>query len=331
LDLFATSSQNQSTSYLTTPLNVGLVQPLFQFNSFKWDKEIQKIQYERAKKSYTEENEIIALEVVNRYFRLFLAGLNLETAISNQTYLADLASTSEKRFELGRIGETEMLQVQLSARNADTRVASLNQSIQNLTEDLRDYLGIQEEVSFELLNPGEFEEYFVDEAMALEYANANRSQVAVFDLRLKQAQRDLEEAKNFNSPALNLQANFGLTNSAKTFGNAFSGLQDQESVTMSVSIPIADWGRSKARREIAKSALELEQLQIKEDRIQFEREVAGKENATNLNIAIQEYASAEQGYYQALWELWQVHYQLRLSTLYDFKEGKPLKREVEGR
>ena len=362
LDLFGTSSQEKSSTYLSTPLNIGLIQPLFQFNAYKWNKEIIDLEYSQAQKTYTEENEIIALEVVNRYFGLYITELDLITAHDNQLYLDSLAKISVHRFELGRIGETEMLQVQLSARNADTRVASLNQQLQNRTENLRDYLGIQEEVTFSLTNPGEFEKYFVDKDLALQYANAHRSQVIQFDIRLKEAQRDLEAAKKINSPQLNINAQFGLTNSAPTFGGAFSGLQDQESIQMGVSIPIADWGRSKAQREIAKSTLDLEQLQIKEGRIQFEREVVlgveqlllvrdrlqlekialeiatkrqeiakkrytlGKEDATNLNIAIQEYATAEQGYYSALWELWQAHYQLRLSTLFDFQENKPLKK-----
>lgn len=365
LDLFGTSSQEKSSSYLTNPLNLRIIQPIFQFNSFSWDRDLMEMEYDQAQKTYTEENEIIALEVVNRFFQLYLSELNLITALDNQKYLDSLAVTAQNRFDLGRIGETEMLQVQLSARNADTRVASLNQQLQNQTENLRDYLGIQEEVTFELADPGEFDEYYVDRDQALLLANQNRSLVAEFDIRLKRAKRDLEEAKNFNSPQLNLDASFGLTGTSRTFGDAFSPLQDQESIRIGVEIPIADWGRAKARREIAQSALELEQLTIREDRIQFEREVdlavdqlslvrerlelqkvaldiatkrqeiakaryqLGKEDATNLNIAIQEYATAEQGYYQALYELWQVHYQLRLATLYDFQRNVPLKKEEE--
>ena len=364
LDLFQTSSQDKSTSYLSAPLSIGFNQPLFQFNQFKWNKEIIDLEYQRAEKRFTEEFEMIAVEVVNRYFDLYLTDLRLITSRDNQQYLDSLANTAVRRFELGRIGETEMLQVQLSARNADALVTTLEQDQQNKTELLRDYLGIQEEVRFELGDPATIEAYLVDESQALDLARANRSIMKDFEIRLKNANMDLEQARNANQPELNITGSFGLTQSSPTFSGAFSGLQDQESVQIGITIPIADWGRSKAQREIAQSSLALEELLVREDRINFEREVAltvnqislvrdrlilarealtiadkrqdiskkryelGKQDATNLNIAIQEYATAEQSYYQTLWEMWQIHFQLRLLTLYDFIERAPLSRPI---
>ena len=365
LDLFGTSSQTKSTSYLSAPLSIGFNQPLFQFNRFKWTQQINELEYKRAEKLFVEEKEMIAFEVVNRYFQLYLNELTLATATNNQNYLDSLANTAVKRFELGRIGETEMLQVQLSAKNANALVASLEQDKQNNTERLRNYLGIREEVIFNLQNPGEIEAYLIDKSLALEYANKNRSRIMDFDIRIQNAMMDVEEARSANQPDLNITGSFGLTQSSNTFGGAFSGLRDQESIRLSVRIPIADWGRSKAQREIAQSSLALEELQLKEDRIDFEREVAlavdrlslirerlllaktaldiankrqdiskkryqlGKQDATNLNIAIQEYANAERSYYQALWDMWQVHHQIRLLTLYDFQSNEVIEYDTE--
>ena len=364
LDLFGTSSQTKSTSYLSAPLSIGFNQPLFQFNRFKWDQQINELEFKRAEKLFVEEKEMIAFEVVNRYFQLYLNELTLATATNNQNYLDSLANTAVKRFELGRIGETEMLQVQLSAKNANAQVASLEQDKQNNTERLRNYLGIREEVRLNLQDPAEKETSLIDKSLALEYANKNRSRIMDFDIRIKSAMMDVEVARSTNQPDLNITGSFGLTQSSSTFGGAFSGLRDQESIRLSVRIPIADWGRSRAQREIAQSSLALEELQLKEDRIDFEREVVlavdrlslirerlllaktaldiaqkrqdiskkryqlGKQDATNLNIAIQEYANAERSYYQALWDMWQVHHQIRLLTLYDFQSNEVIEYET---
>ena len=60
LDIFETDGVNASTSYLSTPLNVGFYQPLFQFNSMKWRKTIEPLLYEERKKEYSEEMEAVA-------------------------------------------------------------------------------------------------------------------------------------------------------------------------------------------------------------------------------------------------------------------------------
>ncbi len=360
LDLFGTSTQDRSSSYLSTPLRIGFNQPLFQFNSIKWEQELMRLEYVKAEKLYVEEYEMVAVEVVNRFFDLYLTELNLKTALINQQYLDSLSTTAKNRFSLGRIGETEMLQVGLSALNAEALVSSLEQEKQNKTELLRNYLSIREEVVFDLQNPGEIEAYFVDVEQALLLAQQNQSQIADFDLRLKNAQLELQEAKAANKPEVTIGGNFGLTNSAKSLGNVFGGLKDQESLQISLRIPIADWGLTKAQRKIAESSIELEELLIKDEKINFTREIEvtidqieivrkrlelaktalaiankrqdiakkryqlGKQDATNLNIAIQEYARAEQSYYQALWEMWQTHYRIRLLTLYDFQSNTPL-------
>ena len=103
----------------------------------------------RAEKKFVEDREMIALETTNRFFDLYLAKLEIQIARDNQSYLDTLAIFAEGRFQMGRISETEMLQVQLSARNAEARVSELNQDLQTKTERLRDYLGIKENVIFE--------------------------------------------------------------------------------------------------------------------------------------------------------------------------------------
>ena len=52
LDIFATSSQQKSSSYLSAPLSVGFNQPLFQFNEFKWQQELMDLEYQRAEKRF---------------------------------------------------------------------------------------------------------------------------------------------------------------------------------------------------------------------------------------------------------------------------------------
>ncbi len=365
LDLFSTNVQNKSTSYLSAPLNIGFVQPLFAFNQFKWNQELQKMQYTRAGKRRVEENEMIAIEVLNRYFDLYLTELNLETIRDNFRYLDSLAIIAEGRFGLGRIGETEMLQVQLSAQNSRALVARLEQDRQDKNERLRNYLGLEEQVLFVLIPPDILMPYDVSFQRALDYAREHRSEIADFEIRIKQAQLEVEQAKYLNRPEISLTGRFGLTQTAQSFGDAFRGLQDQESVRLSFNVPIADWGRSKSQREIAKSDLELEELQVRQERINLEREIdlatsqiylvreqlilaerafqiaekrqdiakkrytLGTQDATNLNIAIQEYASAKENYYSVLWDLWQIHYRIRMMTLFDFQLNVPLRVDVE--
>lgn len=353
-------SAQSSTSYRSNPITIGFDQPIFRLNPYKWDRQEAEINYAASKKRFVEDKERIAFESVNNFFDLYISQLTLDEAIRNSKYLDSLSVNAEGRFSVGRISETELLQIQLSAKNAKGTVAQLNLSVQNKIEILRDFLGIQTAVDFDLLTPTPITVYTIDKDKALEYALKNRSVTEDFRLRLLSAERQLASAQKNNGPNLRLSGSFGLTQTSPTVQGAFQELLDQEQISLSIDIPIADFGRAKAQREIAKSNLELTQLQLKQDQVSFEREILvnveqfnlkrdqlklaeealaiakkrvdiakkrfkiGKIDVTNLNIAIQEELGAQQGYYATLWDLWRAHYTIRNLTLYDFENDVPL-------
>lgn len=354
LDLFRTTSQNYSRSYLTNAISIGFNQPIFQFNQWGWMRKINDIEYAQSKQRYIEETEEIIYDATNLYFDLYISKLDLSQANRNKAYLDSLSEIADGRFVVGRISETDMLQIRLSAKNANAELNRIELEVQNKNEELRNFLGITEEVRFELNDPQNIPDYTIEIEKALEEAERNRTRTADFRLRLLRAEMDLDETEKSSGINLSLNGSFGLSQSGNNVGDAYRDLLDQESITLSVNIPIADWGRRKAQREIARSNLELEQLQVEQDRISFQREIIvnveqfdlkrrqlelakesfdigtarlniaknryniGKIDVTNLNIAIQEHESARQRYYAALWTLRRAHHEIRLLTLYDF-------------
>ncbi len=44
--------ENDSKKYITTPLSIGLTQPLFRYNALKWQKKTEPLKYEAAKKTF---------------------------------------------------------------------------------------------------------------------------------------------------------------------------------------------------------------------------------------------------------------------------------------
>jgi len=360
LDQFQTDSQDAASSYLSSPIRVGFNQPILRFNPFKWDKLEADLVYESAKKQFVEDRERVAFSAMNNFFDLYTTKLSLDEAKNNKTYLDSLAINAKGRYDVGRISETDLLQIQLTAKNADANVARLALGVQNKTEVLRDFLGITQGVQFDLQKPEPITIYMIDKDVALDYARQNRSQTELFRLDLLNAERQLEQAQRENGVNMRLTGQFGLTQFADDIPGAYSNLLDQENVALSITVPIADFGRAKAQREIAKSNLELTRLQIRQSEVTFERDILvnveqfelkrdqlqlaeealeialkrldiakkrfdiGKVDVTNLNIAIQEERSARQQYFSNLWELWIAHYTIRNLTLYDFENGVPL-------
>ncbi|MCB0686369.1 MAG: TolC family protein [Saprospiraceae bacterium] len=357
IDLFGT---NSGKSYLSAPLRFGFIQPLFQFNSDKWFRQIQGLDYESSKKQYAEEKAQIAYDAVNLFFELYVAQLNLQEARRQKIYVDSLYEVSLGRFDVGRIAETDLLQIELRTKNADTEVATELLNYQTANEQLRTFIGVKDNVEFNLLDPETLPEYAIDAGTALEYAKRYRSQTTEFRIRLLQAQMNMDEARKSGGVNVDLSGSFGLSQTGPTLVDAYRNPIDQEGLTLSLEIPIADWGKNRSEREIAKSNLELTQRTIELENVNFEREVVlrvqqfelkrsqlalarraadvaekrvdiaksryqiGKIDVTELNIALNEYETARRGYFQSLWALWTAHYEIRNLTLFDFITDKKL-------
>ncbi len=364
IDIFSTESRDYELSYLSSPVSLDFFQPLFAFNQLRWDKIIQPLRFDEAKRQFSEDMEEVAYTTSQLFFDVLIAQLNQQAAIRDKTNADTLLGISRGRFEVGRIAETELLNIELNAMNADADLASQTLNLQTSTERLRDFLGIQRAVYFKLLPPDEIPGFLIDADRALEFAIKNRSETIQFSRRLAEADQNVARAKAQRSPDITINGSFGLSQTANSLSGAFDDLLDQERIRIGMNIPIADWGKAKARLEIAQSNSDLTRMQVDRDRITFERDILvkvqqfglvrdqvrlafrayevaqkrlsitrqryriGKLLVTDLNIAITEEANSRRSYINALRDFWLAYYDLRRLTLYDFMNDKSLKRPV---
>lgn len=363
LDLFKTDVIDASTSYVSNPFFFGFSQPITGFNQLKWNKRIMPMIYQESKAKFSEDLESVALRAVSRFFTLLNAQMNLKAAEARKEVADELFLLGENRFSVGNIAETDLLQLEMDVMSADTDISRAKLQKQTANENLRNFLGISENVNFELFLPLEIPEFEIDMDRALSNARSNRSRILELQRQLLEAEQEVASTKASTGINGELSGEVGITGLGSSFGDAYRGLQDQQIITLRLSIPLADWGKSKARYEIAKSNYELINLNTSLERINFENEVRiavqqfvlvkenvelarrsydasqkrydltrkryviGKVDITDLNLADREQENQRQNYVQAINQFWQSYYDIRSLTLYDFINNRSLVRE----
>ena len=360
IDAFKTAGVPMSISYRSAPVNVGFVQPLFQYNAMKWRKQIEPIIYKESQKQYSEQMEAVAYQSASLFFNLLISQLDAEAAERDKANADTLLILSQGRFDVGKIAETDLLQIQLNAMQAEARLAEAQLNMQTNSEELRDFLDLQGEIDFDLVPPYLLPGVIINPEEALNYAMEHRSDVVAYDRRLREAEREVDRARGETGVTASLIGQFGLTQTGSALAQVYTNLLDQEVVTMSLTVPIADWGKSKARRAVALSSLELEQRQVGQERENFRRivmlkaqqfdlvrrnaEIAGKSldaartrydityqryligkiSVTDLNLALADQESARRAYLQSIRDFWMALFEIREMTLYDFVEDRSL-------
>ncbi len=363
LDIFREQADN-ITSYFSTPVSIGFTQPIFGFNQMKWNQKIEPLRYQEATRQFAEEMEGIAYQAAQYFFDVFISQLDLQASTRDKANADTLLSISRGRFGAGRIAETELLQVELSAMNADAAMQEALLALQTGTERLRNYLGIKKAVNFKLTPPTNIPEFELDAKKALAHAKENRSDMITFERKLKEADEAVARAKANSGLQMDMYGVFSLSQTGDKVSNSYKDPLDNETFQLGFEIPIFDWGKARSRLETAVSNRDLTQMNVEQDRVNFEQEILlkvkqfellksktalslrayeismkreemtrnryyiGKYDILDLNVAVSEKEGARRGYMNALKAYWLAYYDIRRTILYDFERNVSLVRSA---
>ncbi|MBN1337882.1 MAG: TolC family protein [Bacteroidales bacterium] len=351
------------TQYLSTPINIGYSQPLFKYNSFKWEKRLEPMKYQEAKKRYLEDMEQVAITATNHFFNLLLSQIREKIALINQANYDTMYKIAQGRFNLGKIAENELLQLELQYLRSTSAVEEAKIDVENKLFRLKSYLRIQDDLPLVLIPPSNIKSLKIDYTLAREQARQNSSEAIAFERRLLEAEEQVNMAKMDGRFDAELYAVYGLTQRANDFDYVYDDPLDQQQLTFGISVPILDWGVAKGKIKMAQSNQELVQTTIEQEQIDFDQEIflktarfnmqykqvvisakadtvaaksyeiskarylIGKISITDLNIAQAEADNSKSNYINSLWTYWSNYYEIRKLTLFDFENNREIRIE----
>ncbi|TKC08696.1 TolC family protein [Pedobacter frigoris] len=347
----------KQTRYSGSPLVIGFNQPLFSFNSFKWDKKIEPLKYEESKKKYTEDLEYISKMASTLFFDLLIAQINHEIAVKNKKNNDTLYKIGEMKAGMGKLSRDELMQLKLASLNAGKALSQADLYVESAMLNFKFYIGNKSDAAIALLLPEKLAKFDIDMSIAISEARKNKHQTVEFRRTLLEAQKEVARAHGDNGLNASLFATFGLSNKANDIPGIYSNPKDQQTLRIGVQVPILDWGRSAARIKTAQANQKLAEYSIAMQENNFDQEIytqvkqfklireqmqnnvaadvtaqeryeiarnrylLGDLSITDLNIALQEKDQAKRDYIMSLKNFWDAYYNIRVLTLYDFETG----------
>ncbi len=353
-------------NYFSTPISVSYFQPMFLYNSLKWENKIQPLAYEASRRAYSEDLEDIANETTQLYFAALTSKISMRIAEQNVKNNDTIYKISQGRYNLGKIAENDLLQIELNLLNAENSLTNARLNYEVAAQELKRYLGIPTEEELELGIPSEVPQMEVNLDKALGEARKNRAAVLDFRRRRLEAEQSVAQARGNTNYNFNLSANFGLNRQADTYNAAYANpYAQQQNISIGINIPIVDWGQARSQIRRAEANRQLQEVNIEQDEINFEQEIflqvmqfnaqhqrlniaakadtvaqkryevarqrylTGKISITDINIAQSEKDGAKQSYLRELQRFWVAYYTLRRLCLYDFVNDQVISYKAE--
>ncbi len=352
-------------SYLATPVNIGFSQPIFAFNPYRWERKVEPLRYQEARRRYVGEMETLSIRATNLFFDLLLAQINIEINQINLESNDTLYQIAKGRHSLGRIAENELLQMELNVLNSEALLEQSRIDYEAALFRFRSFLGFDDATPLELIPPEEVYDLRVDVSAALAEARRNRPDMLSRERELIEAEREVNRARSESRFNASLYAVYGLTQSADEFVDAYRNPLDQQQLTIGVQIPILDWGVSRGKVKMAESNRELVETNVNQAKVDFEQEVflkvmefnmledqleiarkaddiaerrydvtrqrfmIGRIDIIELNLALEEKDRSKQRYLSALRNYWRGFYEIRRLTHYDFLNNRPIEADFD--
>jgi len=351
---------DNSSFYKSTPIFLAYQQSLLGFNSLKWDKKIEPIRFDAAKRNYVEMTELVAARATTKFFDLAKAQTNLDIALTNYNNADTLYIFAQGRYEIGTITENDMLQLEINKLNEETNRLNAGWAVDDCMEELRSYLGIKNAVPIKVEIEPEIPLQVIDLEKAMEYAMENSTHVLSIQQMQLESESNVARAKASAGLKADIYMQLGLAQTGIDVSTAYKNPLNQQYVELSLRLPILDWGRGKGQVEVARSRRDMVLTQIEQEQNNFEMNVtklvkqfnlqsnrlnvASKADYTaerrndvarrlyllekstilDLNAAITEKDTAKRNYISSLYDYWHLYYMLRSITLYDFEKNIPI-------
>lgn len=346
--------------YSTVPLRIGYQQNLLGYNGFRWERKIEPLKYEKAKLELLYNMESVAENAVNYFFALALAQVEFQLAQENVASADTLYQTGQRRFKIAAISQTDLLTLELDKVNAYNTLENCRIALKRRMFSLASFLGLDTNTLIDVQIPGTPAAFEIPAEEALLQAKANSPELMAHRQTLLEAEREINRNHVQSLFDASLNASIGFNQVAGHLSDAYRNVMRQDLVSITLSIPLVDWGVRKGRLNMARNNMNVAEIAARQAELSVEEDVLmtindfnvhqkmiqsarlaldladaaydqtrkkfiiGNADINSLTLSHSRQQDAHKNYINALGNYWESLYKIRRLTLYDFELGKPL-------
>lgn len=356
---------NPASSFASTPFSIGYSQAVNGYNSLKWTAKIEPIKYEKAKKTFIQAKEELALKANRLFFDLVDAQIEVTISETNLSNADTLFTIGKGRYQVGTVTQDELLNLELRFMNSKLALTRAELGLERSKARLNSFLSFEKNTDVICIVPSYSADLQIESNQAIEQAFINNPDILNQEQRLLEEDKRVNQAKSENGVSGTFYALYGLNQNSSEINQVYKDPLDRQQLRAGVSVPVLDWGRRKGQLAMARSNREVVRISINQEKIDFEQNIImnvmefnlqgdqvlntakadtiaqmqydvtqqrfliGKVDVTKLNLARNDREQARRAYINSLRSYWNYYITIRRLTLYDFEKNITLAEDFE--
>jgi outer membrane protein TolC len=357
--------ENTYTQFTSIPIRIGYTQDLAGYNPFKWERKIEPMKFERVKKEFLFNMEQISEQATSYFFDLAMAQVEYDMALDNVASTDTLYRVGEQRQKIASITQADLLTLRLDAVNARNTLKNAGIDLKRAMFALASYLNFDKNTTIRLRMPGRPVDRSISVDEALTRARENNPKFLELNQQILEAEQEVDKTRKQALFDASIRASIGFNQVANTLRDAYRSPLQQDIVSLSVTIPLLDWGVRKGRYNIARNTLNVTQISARQQELALEEDlimtvgdfnmqynlissaeealdlaqmaysetrqrfIIGKADINSLTLSLSRRQEAERNYIRSLRNYRLSYNKIRKLTLYDFELNVSLSKKFD--
>jgi len=287
-------------------------QPVFTANLLKENMKVAELDYKKSTCYFTRVQMDIVYDVTKSFYQVYQLAYEHQINQDRLTNSKEAFRITRLKQETGNLPEGEMLIAEITVAQDEARVMESQGKLEAAKDDFKLLIGIDLKKEIELEAEMEFETFLIDIQMAIEEALHNRMEIQENNLNIQLQEIEVKRAKRKREFKGDISAYYDFTGLStrdegsvgELVGSSLENMRDRPSnrgIALTLSYPIADWGRAKNQVRREQVRLKQQKLNLENTKRAIEREIreivrtvyeAEKRfriNQRNRDVALQSY------------------------------------------
>lgn len=287
-------------------------QPVFTTNLLKENMKVAELDYKKSTHYFTRIQMDIVYDVTDGFYQVYKLAYEHKINEDRLTNSKEAYRITRLKQETGNLPEGEILIAEITVAQDEARVMESQGKLDAAKDEFKLLIGMELSEEIELEADMEFEAFLIDMQQAIDEALQNRMEIEENNLDIQLQEIEVKRAKRKREFRGDISAYYDFTglstreegSISQLVSSSFKNMGDRPSnrgIALTVSYPIADWGR--AKNQVRREEVRLKQRKLNLDntrrvierqireivRSVYEAEKRFRINQRNCEVAIESY------------------------------------------
>lgn len=259
---------NNGNRAFSNDLYLRFNQPIFTYNRRKMELQQIEFDYENAGIRYALQRLNMERSITNQFYSVFMAQSNLEISREELANTEQSFEIIKNKVEADLSAKEELYQAELNLANAQSTVEERIVSLENAKDQLKQTLGMSLHEDIKVTVEIDVSPLSIDLLQAVQSGLNSRMEIRQREIDIKLAELQMIQTKSLNEFRGDISLSVGIIGDHQRFENIYDNPTQNPRVSVSLAVPIFDWGEKKARvraQQVAQTLAKLEEENLKID------------------------------------------------------------------